>query len=223
VAVSHRRTLNRSQRLAATAARALALAVLAMAACYDPHVIDCVITCSRPGDCGPGQVCGADGRCARPEVAGSCALDAGETDGRGPSDGMIAPDGAPPADGATMADASVACNAVCTAGVCESGVCVIRCGDHGCDQLVVCPAAVPCRVECSGNHACTGGIVCGPAACTVECGGNHACGGAINCANSCACDVQCSGNQACGGGLACPVGCSDGTSCRSTIAGCDRC
>jgi hypothetical protein len=64
---------------------ALAAAAL-LAACYQPTLRDCTVSCASPGDCASGQVCGADGMCAAPGVAGHCA--------------MIAPDAGPPHDGA---------------------------------------------------------------------------------------------------------------------------
>jgi hypothetical protein len=42
------------------------------AGCYDPELRDCAVTCHGAGDCAGGQVCGADGFCAAPDVAGTC-------------------------------------------------------------------------------------------------------------------------------------------------------
>lgn len=58
---------------------AAAAACLALAACYAPAVRDCTISCTSPSDCATGQVCGSDGMCASPAVAGQCAarVDAG--------------------------------------------------------------------------------------------------------------------------------------------------
>lgn len=64
---------------------ALAAAAL-LAACYQPALRDCTVSCAAPGDCAAGQVCGADGMCAAPGVAGHCA--------------MVAPDAGPPRDAA---------------------------------------------------------------------------------------------------------------------------
>lgn len=58
-----------SARLAAVA---LAVA-LSGAACYQPSVRDCVVSCLGAGDCAADQVCGADGWCAAPAIAGQCA------------------------------------------------------------------------------------------------------------------------------------------------------
>lgn len=51
-----------------------------LAACYEPEYRDCQAKCSGDDSCAPGQVCGRDGLCAAPEIAGSCAAmpDAGE-------------------------------------------------------------------------------------------------------------------------------------------------
>lgn len=49
------------------------LAALATAAgCYDPEIVDCSVACQAADECADGQVCGADGYCAAPEVAGRC-------------------------------------------------------------------------------------------------------------------------------------------------------
>ena len=65
-----------------TAARRRAWAALAaalvgsLAGCYDPQLEDCTLTCVAGDACADGQVCGADGFCARPSVAGTCAAPA---------------------------------------------------------------------------------------------------------------------------------------------------
>jgi hypothetical protein len=71
----------------------IAVAGFALAGCYSPSLRDCTVSCSSAGDCATGQICGADGMCASPAVAGRCALvDAGALDAPG------RPDGAPPRD-----------------------------------------------------------------------------------------------------------------------------
>lgn len=43
------------------------------AGCYAPEVRDCAVTCSgESSTCADDQVCGSDGFCASPEVAGHC-------------------------------------------------------------------------------------------------------------------------------------------------------
>lgn len=54
-------------------AAALAVGAVALGACYEPAVRDCAVSCAGPGDCAGGQVCGDDGWCASPAVAGTCA------------------------------------------------------------------------------------------------------------------------------------------------------
>lgn len=52
---------------------AVAAALAALGACYDPTLPDCAVPCTSGDECGPGQVCGERGLCAAPEVADSCA------------------------------------------------------------------------------------------------------------------------------------------------------
>ena len=88
------------RHLLAPVARTLAaLAVAAPAGCYAPSLRDCTVTCDSERDCASGQVCGADGMCAAPEVAGRCAapeVDAGLVDASGEHDAS------PPRDAAMI-------------------------------------------------------------------------------------------------------------------------
>lgn len=72
--------------LTRTAHARVALAAALVAAspgCYEPSLRDCALACSASSDCAGDQVCGDDGLCAAPDVAGNCAamgsggLDAG--------------------------------------------------------------------------------------------------------------------------------------------------
>jgi hypothetical protein len=74
-----------------------AAAGLALAGCYSPSLRDCTVSCASAGDCATGQVCGADGMCASPAVAGRCGalVDAGSRDAPPPH-----ADAAPPRDAA---------------------------------------------------------------------------------------------------------------------------
>ena len=55
--------------------RAVALSIV-VSACYSPDLRDCTVSCTAAGDCASGQVCGAAGFCAAPDV--SCSVsDAG--------------------------------------------------------------------------------------------------------------------------------------------------
>ena len=48
-----------------------------VSACYAPDARNCTVACSNTDTCLAGQVCGSDGFCAAPDVAGTCAPDAG--------------------------------------------------------------------------------------------------------------------------------------------------
>jgi hypothetical protein len=52
--------------------RSFAALCMLLVACYEPDAVDCTIECSAGDDCGEGQVCGSDGFCAKPDVAGTC-------------------------------------------------------------------------------------------------------------------------------------------------------
>lgn len=52
--------------------RALLLCAV-LAACYDPGAVNCTVSCAGTGECAAGQLCGSDGFCAEPEVAGHCS------------------------------------------------------------------------------------------------------------------------------------------------------
>jgi hypothetical protein len=69
-----------------------------LAGCYEPSLRDCTVHCASPGDCAPGQLCGVDGMCAAPGVAGHCAMVAPDAGA-----GLDAP--APPRDAAVAVDA----------------------------------------------------------------------------------------------------------------------
>lgn len=47
--------------------------VAALPGCYEPSLRDCSLACSASSDCAGDQVCGEDGLCAAPDVAGHCA------------------------------------------------------------------------------------------------------------------------------------------------------
>ncbi len=68
--------------------RTLAGGLVALVGCYSPSVLDCTVSCGSPHDCVSGQICGNDGLCAAPEVAGHCGglRDAATPDAAG-SDG----------------------------------------------------------------------------------------------------------------------------------------
>jgi hypothetical protein len=83
--------------------------LVAVAGCYSPSLRDCTVTCSAESDCAAGQVCGDDGLCAGPDLAGHCsapmpAPDAGPGPGSRP-DAAIAVDAGPAIDAAPPPDA----------------------------------------------------------------------------------------------------------------------
>jgi len=63
-----------------------AAAGVALAGCYSPSLRDCTVSCGSASDCATGQVCGPDGMCASPSVAGRCGapVDAGHLDASAP-------------------------------------------------------------------------------------------------------------------------------------------
>jgi hypothetical protein len=69
--------------------RLVAAALLAAAACYEPHLPDCTVRCASSDDCAPGQVCGAQGYCAASGLAcpsSGAPADAAPADTRKPDD-----------------------------------------------------------------------------------------------------------------------------------------
>jgi hypothetical protein len=72
-----------------------AAAVALLAGCYSPSLRDCTVACAEPADCAPAQVCGPDGMCASPEMAGRCAMEADAAPMPEPDAGV--PDAAPDA------------------------------------------------------------------------------------------------------------------------------
>jgi hypothetical protein len=78
--------------------KAAALVLLAAAAgCYQPSARDCTVSCQGAGDCLGGQVCGADGWCAAPGVAGTCgSIDHDAATGSDAEPDAVPADAAPP-------------------------------------------------------------------------------------------------------------------------------
>jgi hypothetical protein len=52
--------------------RSVALACAVLMGCYEPEAVNCTIECSAIDECAEGQLCGKDGFCASPDVAGTC-------------------------------------------------------------------------------------------------------------------------------------------------------
>ena len=86
----------------------MTLAAIALGGCYSPELRDCIVACTATSDCAPDQVCGSDGRCAAPDLAGRCMSLGTTPDGAtpGPVDASIDArpmiDAAPPVDAAPM-------------------------------------------------------------------------------------------------------------------------
>jgi hypothetical protein len=210
--------------------------LVAMAACYHPEVKDCTVQCSAPTDCTGGQICRSDGWCAMPDIT-SCPKGGGDTGGT--LDAATTTGDAP--DPATML-----CQQGCTNGSCVAGVCVIDCSaTMSCQNDVVCPANLPCRVicgeracahkvnctqatscqvQCNGDSSCQDEIQCGSNRCDVDCIGASSCKRRTKCANACACDVTCLGAGSCAEASECPESsCKLGNGCSSLLAGCNDC
>lgn len=113
---------------------AAAAAALVLAGCYSPAVRDCTVSCQAPGDCAAGQVCGTDGMCAAPDVAGHCALVA-------PDAGVRVDAPAPPRDAAIDAPPDAMPTAQLTVQIMGKGSVVL-------DGTMVCSSEAPQRGMC---------------------------------------------------------------------------
>jgi hypothetical protein len=215
----------------------LTLAGLAIGGCYDPSFRNCTVACAQASDCSPDQICGGDGWCAEPDVAGRCdGIRDAEPDA--PTPDADVPDPSP--------DAATGCKDVCAAGTCVDGVCTIDCsaedtcandvicptgvpcrvicGDSSCDKHVDCTRSTSCTVECEGNLSCQDEIRCGNGPCDVSCNGYRSCAHRVKCAESCRCDVDCLGIEACHDPAECPAdACDFGFGCTTETPGCDQC
>jgi hypothetical protein len=166
-------------------------------------------------------------------------------------------DGAPgiiDAGGGIVIDAAIGdpCVASLCPGECDHGTCVVVCQESGsdsdgeddgagggaCPEVVLCPAGVPCRVECNdadscgggvdcraassceilcqGERSCGGPLECGAGRCTIECRENESCRGGMDCSDSCFCDIDCFGALSCFPETICPLGCDQIGDCRTT-------
>jgi hypothetical protein len=140
-------------------------------------------------------------------------------------------------------DALFSCEAVCDAGQCVGGTCVIT-GGAG---QIACPPQVPCRVLCSGS-ACTAGITCSSSSCEIQCDGGACNGGTIQCSGAtCAigcfpapnstcqgvaifcdastCNLDCAGGNTCQGGVnvwaqTATIECAGGGACNNHVVNC---
>ncbi|HEY5927429.1 MAG TPA: hypothetical protein VIV11_37350 [Kofleriaceae bacterium] len=208
--------------------------LVAVAGCYQPELRDCTVQCAAPTDCTGGQVCRNDGWCAMPG-AKKCP------------EGGAAPDGGGEVTRDAAPDSLDLCPMGCTNGTCDNGVCVIdctapfsclngdvvcpanlpcrvNCGDNSCAKKIICGMATSCEVNCQGEDACVDEIHCNNKRCDVNCTGFESCKKRTRCANSCACDVSCIGIGSCAEPSECSESaCRLGNGCSSLLTGCDDC
>lgn len=213
--------------------------LVAITGCYQPELRDCTVHCAAATDCTGGQVCRPDGWCAMPSVDNCPA------GGNGTGDTI---DAATDIGSNGSADAATnnLCPQGCTNGTCDNGVCVIDCGtpyscqndvlcppnvpcrvvcgDHACAHKVICGLATSCEVQCTGDYSCADEIQCNTNRCDVDCAGTSSCKRRTRCANACACDVSCTGAGSCVEASECPaLTCKLGNGCSALLAGCDDC
>lgn len=122
-----------------------ALGVVALTGCYEPQLRDCAVTCVADADCSPSQVCGSDGMCASPSLAGRCPRHAGSTfdgslDAESAVDATVVADAAP--DAAPPVDAPVPTTVL------------LRIVIRGRGRVDVSGTSLTCS-ETSPNHTCT--------------------------------------------------------------------
>jgi hypothetical protein len=177
----------------------LAAAALASGCSFDRRSHQ--FACDMPTDCDDEHICDQ----------GWCVPIGGDDDAAPQADAD------PNAPDAGTADAFV-CPPGCTS--CDiEGVCNITCATAGsCSAApVVCPANVPCKVECNGDSSCAMGIDCSAAeSCRIECTNSNSCGGPITCALDGYCRVECEGLNSCTGGIDCDQSCACDTFCTGS-------
>ena len=147
----------------------IAVAVLALGACYSPELPDCAVACVSSDDCAPGQVCGTDRWCAGAAIAGRCAsrvtVDAAvvETDAAA-TDAAVPVDAAPP----TTVDLVIQITGHGVVTIAGTGNCADTAPGHQCTFAVT--GGVPRQLVATGTGedvfdkwtgACTGqGATC---------------------------------------------------------------
>ena len=144
---------------------AIAGALALLGGCYSPSLRDCTVSCESGAQCLGDQICGADGLCAAPDVAGHCAMTGGampdapvkiELDAGAASDAATALDAAleapPPAppDAATTATLRVQIDGAGAVLVDGRGACTAAQDQHGdCSYEVPLGVAVTARALAS--------------------------------------------------------------------------
>jgi len=135
--------LTNGSRLGGGLAIAAGIAVAALlAGCYQPTLRDCTVTCAAADDCAGDQICGPDGYCALPEVAGSCG-DGGELDAAADAD-PTAPDADPSRPDAAIPDAGTAPDA-------SGPLVLLKVRIIGTGRVVSDALDISCDVSCNYN------------------------------------------------------------------------
>ena len=148
-------------------------------------------------------------------------------------DGAVgdAPADAHPLDAKLDAQTTVACTpSVCgpAGGTCQGGTCVIV----GAGNPIMCPANIPCEVDCIAGGACQNGVSCGAASsCYLRCEAMNACGGSGYSCGAAGCTIDCTVNHACENQVVMSAGacsrhccashaCGPATDCLDSAGGC---
>jgi hypothetical protein len=142
----------RARRAVALVAAGAASALVT--ACYSPSLRDCTVSCGGPADCAPGQVCGDDGMCASPEVAGRCAMESPDAGMQmempppppPPRDAAVADAPAPPTDAASLVRLRVQVEGKGSVQIDGRGTCSSTDPSHG-DCMYDIPLGVAQRVQ----------------------------------------------------------------------------
>jgi len=130
-----------------------AAAAIAVSGCYAPELRDCTVTCVADADCAPSQVCGGDGMCASPSLAGRCPSHAGST-----VDATLAVDGSAQVDATPVTDA--AADAALPVDAPLPGQVLLRIQIAGRGRVDIDGTALSCS-DAAPNHTCTFTVVTG--------------------------------------------------------------
>jgi hypothetical protein len=175
---------------------------------------------------------GASGSAGASGAAGSAGVGgAGGSGGGSGTGGTAGTGGAGGSACPTECDGGCA-NGVChmtidnapTGIVCPAGMpCQVDCGAaSSCNLAIDCTAGTACTVNCGRDRSCAGVIDCGPGPCAVTCSGSRACGQKVQCNNASDCDVACSGPNSCPwpvvcGTARCTLSCQGTKSCAGGV------
>jgi len=219
-----------SPRILALAALAVAaLALVATGCSFERRSPD--FTCVTSADCTGGRVC-SQGFCVDPlaesdaGAADAAPLDDGGAPADTGPDAFVCP---PQCSSCALGVCVMDCTPQGSCGtrvVCPAGMpCAVQCGDSACGAGVDCSSATDCRIDCTQPLSCGGHLSCGDGPCRVQCSGVGACTGGIDCDNSCKCDVLCTGTGTCTPAAQCngPNQCDTGKGCTSSPNPCHSC